>query len=94
MPPTDHMTDLEILDRMEELIRPLYELGERVARVETRLESVESDQDKVETRMTETEKGQVATRLRIAYIAGAAAVGTAVASWALDRGIAVAMGSG
>lgn len=94
MPPPDHMTDHEILDAMREMIQPFAKLGERVARVETKQQAAKEDQGRTDQRVVELEKGQAATRLRIAYIAGAASVGTAVVSWLLEHGAAAAMGTG
>ena len=88
------MTDAEIIDRIDgigtRVEHAVAQFGERVVRLETRADGVDRDQAALQVRQTETEKAQHAGALRLAYMAGAAAVLTVVFSELVKAGLAAA----
>lgn len=95
------MTDAEIIDRMDIIAsrvedsvgrveKSVAQVSERLVKVEVRLDATDKAQGSLQRRQAKTEEQQVANRIRIAYIAGATAVGTVIASRLLDMGIAAA----
>jgi hypothetical protein len=88
------MDDKEILDRIDAMVTrfesTVAKHGERLVKVEVRLDAGDKAQASLQRRQTKLDAEQVATKIRIAYIAGAAAVGTVIASRLLDMGIAMA----
>ena len=86
------MDDKEILDRMETIATRIEgsvsKISERLVKVEVNLDTDDKRLNSMHSRQRKMEADQVATRIRIAYVAGAAAVGTVVVSRLFDVGFA------
>ena len=88
------MDDKEILDRIEAIATRIEgsvtKIADRLTRVEVRFDTNDKALGFMQKRQSKMEAEQVATKIRIAYVAGGAAVGTALASYLLDLGVMAA----
>lgn len=85
------MDDKEILDRMDAIASRIEgsvaKISERLVKVEINLNTDDKRLNSMHSRQRKMEAEQVATKIRIAYVAGAAAVGTVVVSRLFDVGL-------